>query len=72
MKKIIGSILIILGIGITIISLIVKIKGQIVIGGADGPTSIFFAFKVGDGFFAGIIVGLVLFAIVVFMIVRKK
>jgi Na+-transporting methylmalonyl-CoA/oxaloacetate decarboxylase beta subunit len=72
MKKIIGSILIILGIGITIISLIVKIKGQIVIGGADGPTSIFFAFNVGDGFFAGIIVGLVLFAIVVFMIVRKK
>jgi oxaloacetate decarboxylase beta subunit len=72
MKKIIGSILIILGIGITIISLIVKIKGQIVIGGADGPTSTFIVGKVGGNFFIEVIVGLVLFAIGVFMLVRKK
>jgi oxaloacetate decarboxylase beta subunit len=72
MKKIIGSILIILGIGIAILSLIVKIKGQIVIGGADGPTSIFIAGKVGGSFWVEIIVGLVLFAIGVFMLVRKK
>jgi oxaloacetate decarboxylase beta subunit len=78
MNKIIGSIVTILGIGITIItilSLIVKLKGQMaisIIGGADGPTSIFLAGKVGNGFWAGVIVGVVLFAVGIFMLVRKK
>jgi oxaloacetate decarboxylase beta subunit len=75
MKKIIGSILIILGMGITIFSLIVKIKGQMaisIVGGADGPTSVFLAGKVGNGFLAGVIVGVVLFAVGIFMLVRKK
>jgi oxaloacetate decarboxylase beta subunit len=75
MKKIIGSILTILGMGITISSLIVKIKGQMaisIVGGADGPTSVFLAGKVGNGFFAGFIVGVVLFAVGIFMLVRKN
>jgi oxaloacetate decarboxylase beta subunit len=49
-----------------------KIKGQIVIGGADGPTSTFIVGKVGGNFFIEVIVGLVLFAIGVFMLIRKK
>jgi oxaloacetate decarboxylase beta subunit len=75
MKKIIGSILTILGMGITISSLIAKTKGQMaisIVGGADGPTSVFLAGKVGNGFLAGVIVGVVLFAVGIFMLVRKK
>jgi oxaloacetate decarboxylase beta subunit len=75
MKKMIGIILTILGMGIIILSLVVKVKGQMataIIGGADGPTSIFLAGKVGNNFLAGVIVGVVLFAVGVFMIVRKK
>jgi oxaloacetate decarboxylase beta subunit len=75
MRKITGSILTILGMGITILSLIAKIKGQMavsIIGGADGPTSVFFAGKVGGDFWAGIIVGVIVFAVGIFLFTRKK
>jgi oxaloacetate decarboxylase beta subunit len=75
MKKIIGSILAILGVAIIIINLIVKIKGQMavsIVGGADGPTSIFVAGKVGNNALAWIVVGVVLFAGGIFMLVTKK
>jgi oxaloacetate decarboxylase beta subunit len=75
MKKIIGSVLTIFGIGIIILSLVLKVKGQTaisIIGGADGPTSIFLAGKVGGNFFVGVIVGVVLFAVGIFVLVRKK
>jgi oxaloacetate decarboxylase beta subunit len=75
MKKITGGILTILGMGIAILSLIAKIKGQMavsIIGGADGPTSVFLAGKVGGNFFAGIIVGVILLAVGIFLITKKK
>jgi oxaloacetate decarboxylase beta subunit len=74
MRKIIGSILTILGTGITILSLIAKIKGQMAfsIDGADGPTSVFLAGKVGGNFWAGIVVGVILFAIGIFAVTRKN
>jgi oxaloacetate decarboxylase beta subunit len=75
MKKIIGSILTILGMGIAILSLIVKVKGQMavsIVGGADGPTSVFLAGKVGNDFLAGVIVGVVLFVVGICVLVRKN
>ena len=54
MKKFVGIILTVIGIVIAAISLIFKVNGQMsvarsvsVIGGADGPTSIFVAGKIG-------------------------
>ncbi len=44
-----------------------------VIGGADGPTSIFLAGKVGSNFsLAGIILGIILVVIAVIIVMRKK
>jgi len=80
MKKIVGIILAIMGIAIAAISLISKVNGQLsvaksvsIIGGADGPTSIFVAGKIG-GFSAmtGMIAGIVLLAVGIFVIARKK
>ncbi len=80
MKKIVGIILAIMGIAIAAISLISKVNGQMsvaksvsIIGGADGPTSIFVAGKVG-GFsvIIGMIVGIVLLITGIFIIARKK
>ncbi|MDE5596791.1 MAG: oxaloacetate decarboxylase [Lachnospiraceae bacterium] len=76
MKKIVGIALMVIGIVVTALSLILKIKGQIsvsVIGGTDGPTSIFLAGKVVDNSaVTGIIAGIVLLVVGIFMIVRKK
>ena len=80
MKKFVGIILTVIGIVIAAISLIFKVNGQMsvarsvsVIGGADGPTSIFVAGKIG-GFSAmtGVIAGIVLLAAGIFVIARKK
>ena len=80
MKKIVGIILAIMGIAIAAISLISKVNGQLsvaksvsIIGGADGPTSIFVAGTVG-GFsvIIGMIVGIVLLIAGIFIIARKK
>lgn len=75
MKKIIGVVMAISGAFVAISNLIIKIKGQtsVVIGGADGPTSIFLAGKIGGAKAgAGIIVGIVLLAGGIFMLVRKS
>ncbi len=76
MKKIVGITLTVIGIVVTALSLILKIKGQIsvsVIGGADGTTSIFLAGKVVDNSaVTGIIAGIVLLVVGIFMIVRKN
>lgn len=76
MKKILGIILIAIGILTAIFGLILKVKGQVsvsIIGGEDGPTSIFFAGKVGGmGAVIGILVGIMLLAVGVVMIARKK
>lgn len=76
MKRIAGITLTIIGIMAVLSGLILKIKGQMsvsIIGGADGPTSIFIAGKVGGtSAAAGIGIGIVLLAAVIFVIVRKN
>ena len=80
MKKAIGITLSVIGIIMAAISLVFKVNEQIsvtksvsVIGGADGPTSIFVAGKIeGAPAITGIIVGSVLLAIGIFIFARKK
>lgn len=80
MKKVIGITLSVIGIIMAAISLVFKVNEQIsvtksvsVIGGADGPTSIFVAGKIGGTpAITGIIVGIVLLAIGIFIFARKK
>ena len=80
MKKIVGIILTVIGIVTVAISLICKVNEQMsvarsvsIIGGADGPTSIFLAGKVANNSaVTGIIAGIVLLMVGIFMIVRKK
>lgn len=44
-----------------------------VIGGADGPTSVFIAGKLGDNFWMGLIAaGIVLAGIIVFLALRNR
>lgn len=74
MKKIIGGITLIIGTVLIVFGIIAKIKGYVaisIIGGADGPTSVFVAGKVGDGFaLEAILAGAVL--AVVGAVVYKK
>jgi oxaloacetate decarboxylase beta subunit len=80
MRKIAGIILTVIGIVIAAISLIFIRNGQMslarsvaIIGGADGPTSIFVAGKIGDfSAMTGMIAGIVLLAAGIFVIARKK
>lgn len=76
MKKILGMNVATIGSAVIILSTILKVKKQIsmpVIGGTDGPTSIFLAGKVGSAsVVTGMIVGIVLLATGIFMVVRKK
>ena len=77
MKKVVGGIIAIFGIVLTVFGIITKVKGatSIVIGGADGPTSVFIAGKVGNGFgmstiFAGVI--LVIAGVLILYKSKKK
>ena len=80
MKKIVGIALTVIGIVTIAISLIFKVHEQMtvarsisIIDRADGPTSVFIAGKIGGtSIFIGVIVGIVLLAVGIFMIVRKK
>ena len=80
MKKAIGITLSVIGIIMAAISLVFKVNEQMsvaksvsVIGGADGPTSICVAGKIGGTpAIIGIIVGIVLLAIGIFIFARKK
>ena len=80
MKKAIGITLSVIGIIMAAINLVFKVNEQMsvaksvsVIGGADGPTSIFVAGKIGGTpAITGIIVGIVLLAIGIFIFAGKK
>ena len=80
MKKVIGITLPLIGIIMVAISLIFRVnermsvaKSVSFIGGADGPTSIFIAGKIGGASaIIGIVVGIVLLAIGIFVFARKK
>ena len=74
MKKAITIIIAVLGIILAAIGIHWKTKAAVaisIIGGADGPTSVFIAGKVGDGLILGtIIVGIIL-AGIGFLVYRK-
>lgn len=74
MKKIIAIIVAVLGIIMLAIGIDMKANAAMavsIIGGADGPTSIFLAGKIGNGFITGIIlIGIVL--IIAGVIIYKK
>lgn len=76
MKKILGIGLSGIGIVTVIVTIILKLKRQMsisIIGGADGPTSVFIAGKVGNTSAAvGVIAGIVLLVIGFFMIRKKR
>lgn len=76
MKKIIDVIIAVIGIIFAALGINAKIKGAAaigVIGGADGPTSVFIAGKVGDGFGLSIILaGIVLVIAGAIMIIKSK
>lgn len=76
MKKTMAIILGVIGLVLAGFSAILKWKKQMsvsIIGGADGPTSIFLAGKVGNDFsVAGIVVGILFIVIAGFLMLRKK
>ena len=75
MKKILGISLSAIGIVTVMVIAILKFKKQMsisIIGGTDGPTSVFIAGKLGNtSAVAGVIVGIALLVIGIFLI-RKK
>ena len=66
----------VMGLVLAGFSAVLKWKKQMsvsIIGGADGPTSIFLAGKVGNDFsVAGIVVGILFIVIAGFLMLRKK
>ena len=76
MKKTMAIILGVMGLVLAGFSAVLKWKKQMsvsIIGGADGPTSIFLAGKVGGDFsVAGIVVGILFIVIAGFLMLRKK
>ena len=75
MKKI-GIVALVVGIIISIIGVNMKVKERAsigIIGGADGPTSVFIAGRMGSGLgVLGMILGLLLLGIGAFLMFRKK
>lgn len=79
MKKIVGVIVLVLGViatGIGTVSLInIKSKAAssvAIIGGADGPTSIFIAGKVGSPLYVAIVVGVILLIAGLLLLLKKR
>lgn len=75
MKKV-GIVVSVIGVIIAIAGIIQKnkISASIsIIGGADGPTSIFLAGKVGSApTITGIVIGIILLIVGVILVMRKK
>lgn len=76
MKMIIGAVLAFAGMILAIIGGILKTKNAVaisVIGGADGPTSIFLAGKIGNGFTIPVMmIGVILLLLGVGIFIIKK
>lgn len=75
MKKVVGGIITVIGLVLAVTGIVTKVNGatSIVIGGADGPTSVFIAGKVGNGFGIGtIFAGIILGVAGVFIIIKSK
>lgn len=77
MKKVVGGIITIIGIVMVAwgihVYVFAKEATSILIGGADGPTSVFIAGKVGNGFGLGtIFVGIILVVAGVVILIKSK
>lgn len=76
MKKFSGIMMAAAGILISVLSVVLKVKKTVsfsLTGGADGPTSIFLAGKVGNSsFMITVAVGILLLISGIFMIAKKK
>lgn len=76
MKKVVIGFLCILGLASLASAIMYKIKGDIavsIIGGADGPTSIFLAGKVGNDYsLYGILAGIVFLLVAIILYIRTK
>ena len=71
--SLIMSVLGVIAIAVSIILKMDKSASISVIGGSDGPTSYFITGKIGADFStAGIIVGIALIILAIFLMVRKK
>ena len=76
MRKIHGMVLAIIGIITVLFGIVLKIKENTVIsviGGADGPTSVFVAGKTSSvPVIISVILGIILLVIGIFIIIRKN
>lgn len=76
MKKVLAVIAGMLGVLLVSIGIITKAKKAVaisIIGGADGPTSIFLAGKVGNDFSIGmIVIGAILVGLTIICVLRKR
>ena len=76
MKKIVAIILGIIGIIVVVGGMMTKIKRNAsvsIIGGADGPTAIFLAGKVEDGWFVTVMItGVILILVGIILLLKKK
>ena len=77
MKKIIAIISTVIGVILLLIGAVIKVKKHMaisVIGGADGPTSVFLAGTLGDGVSLFFLTGGIAFVVaaVIMLITRRK
>lgn len=75
MRKGITVILAAAGIILAISGIITKVKETVaisIIGGADGPTSVFLAGKLGSGFSIGAIAAGIVFLVLAVLFIRRK
>lgn len=75
MRKGITVILAAAGVILAISGIITKVKETVaisIIGGADGPTSVFLAGKLGSGFSIGAIAAGIVFLVLAVLLIRRK
>lgn len=75
MRKGITVILAAAGVILAISGIITKVKETVaisIIGGADGPTSVFLAGKLGSGFSIGAIAAGIVFLVLAVLFIRRK
>lgn len=76
MKKILAGVIGVIGILIVALGIEWKMKKAVsisIIGGADGPTSVFLAGKVGNDFsLAAIVLGIILVVLILIVLAKRK
>lgn len=75
MRKGITVILAAAGVILAISGMITKVKETVsisIIGGADGPTSVFLVGKLGSGFSIGAIAAGIVFLVLAVLLIRRK